>query len=350
MRYRPDRRAMLRAGRIDHDLYMLSDHAHIGFAYPWMRPPVEAYGVVPVQHLDGADAEISWHFESGTLKSKLIVGESEGSIYRSAESINRRRRQNRDDFIRPESGERPNREERPNRDGQGNATASGTTDVLRLEDLVGFNVTWERDVWRLRYMISRAIRQFDRLTESLDAVADDWPGASDVIELINVDDDDFLYQSIGLLYDGPVWYTQLELNKLDSDNGLQRSFLAGYWSLGIKHNDNHYYMMLSSISNTQESEDILNLLEEVEASEDLSQNQTLTNLVDEVEDLFDQNSLEQNSVAIGLRMDLKHNLSLKMQWDRTVVKKNGAKLWEKGGKMDDDRDINTYALALNYVF
>ena len=353
VRYRPNRRTMLRAGRVDDDLYMLSDHQHVAFAYPWMRAPVESYGIIPMQHLDGVDAEITWDFDSGKLKTKLLLGSSESDIYRSAEAINRRRRQNREEFDRP-SGEG----ERPNRVRQENLSASGSRSEIGVKDLVGLNMTWETDTWRVRYMIlnskfdenSQDARQLDSLLTLLEDVSDVWPGALGFVESIDIEDDQFVYQSLGLQIDTPRWFTRLELNHLDSDNGVKRSFLAGYWSWGLKHKNLTYYFVLGAIDNTDSSEKVLESLDEIEDLDELVENQLLTDIAEEIEDLLDKNSVEQHSITLGARIDLRHDLAIKIQWDHAVVKEDGAKLWEQRGKMDTDRDINTYAVAINYVF
>ena len=50
----------VRAGRIVLPVFMVTDSRKVGYANPWVRPPVEVYGLVPVTHSDGADASIRW--------------------------------------------------------------------------------------------------------------------------------------------------------------------------------------------------------------------------------------------------------------------------------------------------
>lgn len=45
----------LRAGRLRTPFFMHSDSLNINFAHPWVRPPVEVYGLNPVSDLDGVD-------------------------------------------------------------------------------------------------------------------------------------------------------------------------------------------------------------------------------------------------------------------------------------------------------
>jgi hypothetical protein len=43
----------VRVGRTDLDVFLLTDSRNIGFAYPWVRPPIELYDLVPVTNSDG---------------------------------------------------------------------------------------------------------------------------------------------------------------------------------------------------------------------------------------------------------------------------------------------------------
>jgi hypothetical protein len=56
----------LRAGRIALPLFLMADYRKVGYAYPWVRPPVELYGALPITSSNGAD--LTWRFASGTLR------------------------------------------------------------------------------------------------------------------------------------------------------------------------------------------------------------------------------------------------------------------------------------------
>ena len=68
----------LRLGRLRVPFFMLSESLHINYANPWVRPPVEVYGLNPFNDLDGvdliyhtrlgdADAEIQPYFGRGRV-------------------------------------------------------------------------------------------------------------------------------------------------------------------------------------------------------------------------------------------------------------------------------------------
>ncbi len=45
----------LRAGRIKQPVFLISDYLEVGYAYPWIRPPSEAYSNMPVDSLIGVE-------------------------------------------------------------------------------------------------------------------------------------------------------------------------------------------------------------------------------------------------------------------------------------------------------
>jgi hypothetical protein len=53
--------ASVRVGRTVLASFLVSDTRNIGYANPWIRPPVEVYSLVPIDSSDGIDASYRWH-------------------------------------------------------------------------------------------------------------------------------------------------------------------------------------------------------------------------------------------------------------------------------------------------
>jgi hypothetical protein len=66
----------LRAGRMVLPVYMVTDSRRVGYANPWVRPPVEVYSMVPVTSIDGADAIWRTPLAGGTNTMQLTLGRS----------------------------------------------------------------------------------------------------------------------------------------------------------------------------------------------------------------------------------------------------------------------------------
>ena len=68
--YQLNDETLIRGGRIGFPVFMISEVLEVGYAYPWIRPPVEVYGQVPFTSMYGADllyrvnwADIDWTFQ-----------------------------------------------------------------------------------------------------------------------------------------------------------------------------------------------------------------------------------------------------------------------------------------------
>lgn len=59
----------IRAGRIAAPSFLISDTRNVGYAQPWIRPPVEVYGVLPITSNDGVDA--TWRRQFGSMTNSL---------------------------------------------------------------------------------------------------------------------------------------------------------------------------------------------------------------------------------------------------------------------------------------
>jgi len=55
IRHNPTPGLTLRAGRLRAPFFMYSDSLNINYTHPWVRPPVEVYGLNPFSDLDGVD-------------------------------------------------------------------------------------------------------------------------------------------------------------------------------------------------------------------------------------------------------------------------------------------------------
>jgi len=69
--YQPTSEFTLRVGRIVLPTFLLSDSRKLGYANPWVRPPVEVYSLSPIFNSDGADASYRMHL--GDVVNTVVV-------------------------------------------------------------------------------------------------------------------------------------------------------------------------------------------------------------------------------------------------------------------------------------
>lgn len=75
--FQPTSHWKFRAGRMRQPFYMLSDYLEVGYAYPWLRPPKEVYGRLPISWFEGIDALYNTDFDSWDLQVQAYYAETD---------------------------------------------------------------------------------------------------------------------------------------------------------------------------------------------------------------------------------------------------------------------------------
>src|ERR1700733_705380 len=74
--YQPTPDFSLRVGRIVLPTFLLSDSRKVGYANPWVRPPVEVYSLSPIFDSDGADVNYKIHLGDVVNTVAVTYGET----------------------------------------------------------------------------------------------------------------------------------------------------------------------------------------------------------------------------------------------------------------------------------
>lgn len=69
LKYQATSDLSVRVGRIATPTFLVSDTRFVGYAQPWIRPPVEVYGVLPITSNDGVD--LSWRSRFGDASNTV---------------------------------------------------------------------------------------------------------------------------------------------------------------------------------------------------------------------------------------------------------------------------------------
>jgi hypothetical protein len=67
----------VRLGRIALPLFLAGDYRKVSYALPWVRPPVELYGAIPLTSSDGIDASYRWSMAGVNNTSQLSFGHAD---------------------------------------------------------------------------------------------------------------------------------------------------------------------------------------------------------------------------------------------------------------------------------
>ncbi len=74
IKYQASADLALRFGRIALPTFIAADYRKIGYAYPWVRPPVEVYGALTLTNSDGVDATYRWHSHGVKHVTQAFLG------------------------------------------------------------------------------------------------------------------------------------------------------------------------------------------------------------------------------------------------------------------------------------
>ncbi|WP_145650046.1 hypothetical protein [Pseudoduganella lurida] len=80
----------LRIGRIALPMFLTADYRKVGYAYPWVRPPVEGYASLPLSSSDGVDATLHWEFGPVRNISQVFVGHDKVAVPEPLEAYGRK--------------------------------------------------------------------------------------------------------------------------------------------------------------------------------------------------------------------------------------------------------------------
>ncbi len=82
VKYQINNDTYLRAGRMGVYAFALSDQRNVGYVYPWVRPPEEFYGFMPIYSMTGVDS--GWHHDFNFERSidvRAFVARSDSSYF-----------------------------------------------------------------------------------------------------------------------------------------------------------------------------------------------------------------------------------------------------------------------------
>ncbi len=295
-----------RAGRMGFDVFMLSEYRNLGFAYLWVRPPVEFYGALAFDHFDGVDAVYSTSLGTGTIRAKLLAGVTE------------------------------------------NHFASGPLDSVievGINPVLGGNISWEDDHWRTQFgvaslKIDSSFKANKQLISALQQVAFLWPEANSIARDIQTSGRHLRYISGGIAYEDDTWVLQSEAGYIKTDIGQFASLASGYISTGYKIGPTTLFALGAIAKNTSNQK-------QVNSAPPIPDLQLLQA---QIQASYDLNHIKQHSLSLGVRWDIRHDMALKAQWDHTWVGEYGGGLFYLKAPTPSRSEVNTFTLNLDFLF
>lgn len=181
----------VRAGKVKLSTFLVSDYIEVGYAYPWIRPPVEVYSLNPITTISGVDLLYRPQVGNWSFLVQPYVGTSNGSSVVSA----------------PLSDATP-----PPSDV--NHIPKGTQVDFEAKNMVGLNLSAGTDAFnfRLGYLTTDVASDFgggfdgDKATFASAGFSMDWRNIVAYAEYAERDEDNMAERAFP---DQKAWYTTL---------------------------------------------------------------------------------------------------------------------------------------------
>ena len=190
LKYQVTPELALRIGRIALPMFIAADYRKVGYAYPWVRTPMEVYGVLPLGNSDGADISWRWNGESMRSTTQVLYGRTDTPLYDGAR--------------------------------------------LRGHNIAGLSQTVEQGDFSARASLITtrlSVSLFSSLFDGLDAFG---AQGRDIAQRLRVEDKRATAMSIGLNYDPGQWFVLGEAGRSRVD-GYLGSTRSAYISSGWRH-------------------------------------------------------------------------------------------------------------------
>ena len=217
--------------------------------------------------------------------------------------------------------------------------------ILDVSPIVGGTVAWQGEEWRIKLGASgvRFDEEFSFLPlyrEAYEQAAQmGWAEAGHTAGKLKMNGSWIKYLSLGAAYDSADWMIQAEASVTESESDVLTSSYSGYFSLGRKFDSLTLYSVASFSRNNQD------MLKAPEAPAP-----ALVPLQQASQAFFDRLTIEQSSISVGGRWNIRHNIALKGQIERTWVEPYGSILFETRSTPQSKEIVDSLTLQMDFIF
>jgi len=319
--WRPTPALTVRVGRTSPDVFLLADYRNVGFAYPWVRPPVEAYGWMPLFSMDGADVAYQWPTRDGRWFGRFYAGRARTTLAGGDGYADPRVRTRSlvGGTISHESGGLT-------------LKLSGAVAKTQLDDTVG---------------LAQAKLLLQQLAQAqLPVVSAEAAALNDHIGELKGFRNHYL--SLGATWDRGPWQLQGEWSRIGGSYRAQASTFA-YGSVAYRRGSVTWFGLASRawpthplLPSPQWGPAVAPLVGPVMAMQIQALGEGLSNANNVARN-------DQHTVGAGLRWDVAPNAAVKLQVDRVHVHAHGSALWSNTRDNESAR-ATVFSAALDFVF
>jgi hypothetical protein len=301
VKYQATPELALRLGRMALPMFLAAEYRKVGYAYPWVRPPVEAYGALPFTSGDGVDANYRWNLGALRNGAQVFYGHADIPLVAPMRAYGRQVY------------------------GLANTSDWGALSVRA--SLIGTEATTELG------------------SGLFDAMAAFGPAGAALGRRYAIDHKHISIASVGASYDPGRWFAMAEASRTRTHSllGATRSMYA---SAGWRHGSLTPYVTWSRVRATGPTSDpglpLAGLPPRLAA-----QGAVLNRALDTILATIPQ----QTSISAGLRWDLHTDMALKLQYDRVTPRggSRGTLINETPG-FRSGQTVHVASVALDFVY
>lgn len=301
VKYQATPELALRFGRIALPMFLTAEYRKVGYAYPWVRPPVEGYAALPVFTSDGVDATLHWNLGSVRNASQVLFGRDHPQL------------------VAPYS-----------------AYARGLVGISNTSDWGAFNV-------RMNYI--RANLTANIGTQLFNALDQFGPAGQAITRRYGIDHKIAALANIGVSYDPGNWFVMAEAGRTSTHSLLGKTHNA-YVSAGWRWLAFTPYATWSQVRASGATSDPglpLAGLPAPYAAPAAALNGGLNSLLTSIS--------QQTSASAGLRWDVRTNMALKLQYDRVKpVDGSRGTLINPTPDFRSERPFHVLSVTLDFVY
>ncbi len=292
----------VRAGRTVLPTFLLSDTRKVAYTYPWVRPPVEVYRLVPVTNIDGVDTRYRLH--AGGIMNSVQANYGSANIKLP-----------------------------------GGATIKG-----KQAWSLSYTAEYHDAILHLAYQSARVTLESDSVKPLFDGFRQFGPAGIALADKYNLDSKPFHALTVGVAYNPGQWFVMTEWGHTESSS-LYGSGTGWYVSGGYRLGKFTPYLTYARATTDNLSDPGLNLstIPPSLAGTAAGLNAGLNLLL--------STKVAQHTLSIGGRWDFMPNAALKLQYDHTDIGTGSSGVlinlqpgFKPGGT------VNLFSATIDFVF
>lgn len=291
----------VRAGRTVVPTFLLSDTRNVAYTYPWVRPPLEVYGLMPITSSDGVDVSYRLHVGKWANTVQANLGKGEAKLVRDG-------------------------------------------GIVKFPSGWGISSTAESGSLTARIAYHKFDATMPAVSSFFDSFRQFGPQGDAIADKYDVNGKAFSVVAVGASYDPGAWFVMSEWGRVDSRTMLGKR-TAWYASGGYRLGEFTPYVSYARAKAEPLSDPGLDVSA---LPPSLAGSATVLNA-------FLNSSLSanpvQNTVSIGGRWDFAKNAALKLQVDHTRLGAGSSGVlsniqpgFQLGGR------LNVFSATVDFVF